>query len=141
LAVDEYQVGTPPYEPRHDLGLYEIFWSLAAIGLFALLARKKRPIGFFAALLPLSYTPIRFFLDYLRAEPAEGGDLRYAGFTPGQYASIGIFLLGVWMMWWVHTRPTPVLPDELKWPPPEGDAAATAKPSGSTKKKRSRAAR
>jgi phosphatidylglycerol:prolipoprotein diacylglycerol transferase len=127
LAVSDYEVGVPPYQPRHDLGLYEIFWSLGAIVLFVLLARKKRPTGFFAALLPLSYTPVRFFLDYLRAEPTEGGDVRYGGFTPGQYASIGLFLLGVGLMWWVYTRTPDPLPDKLKWPPP--DAGTLKSPS------------
>ena len=138
LAVDDYQVGEPPFEPRHDLGLYEVFWSLAIIGLFLFLARKRRRRGFYMALLPISYAPIRFFLDYLRAEPEAGGDVRYAGLTPGQWGSFLILALGLFVVWYIRTHPEPELPEDAQWPPkvPEKPAAAAK----AKKKKKSRRA-
>jgi phosphatidylglycerol---prolipoprotein diacylglyceryl transferase len=122
LAVDNYQVGLPPYVARHDLGLYEIFWCLACIAVVVVLVRKERPVGFYLALMPILYTPVRFFLDFLRAEPAMGGDVRYFGLTPGQYFSILGLVAGVWLMHRVYTRPAPELPDEVRWPPKQPSA-------------------
>ncbi|MCA9581863.1 MAG: prolipoprotein diacylglyceryl transferase [Myxococcales bacterium] len=95
LAVADYQVGFPPYQPRHDLGLYEVFWCIGIIATFLYLARERRTSGFYIALLPISYAPVRFFLDFLRAGPADGGDVRYLGFTPGQYGSLLILIAGL----------------------------------------------
>ncbi|HMI91609.1 MAG TPA: hypothetical protein VK509_09620 [Polyangiales bacterium] len=73
---------------RHDLGFYEVVWSAAMIPLVLYLARKPRPWGFFMALVPMLYAPIRFALDFLREVPERGGDVRYLGLTPGHYAVI-----------------------------------------------------
>ena len=98
LAVDEFRVGTPPYAPRHDLGLYDAI-AIAVIALvFAILARKPRPDGFYVALLPIVYTPCRFYFDFLRAPVEDGGDIRYAGLTPGQYVAALLFIVGVVLM-------------------------------------------
>ena len=60
--------------------------------------RSRRPVGFYCVLLPLAYAPVRFFLDFLRATPLEGGDVRYAGLTPAQWSSIAMVCvaLAVW---------------------------------------------
>jgi phosphatidylglycerol:prolipoprotein diacylglycerol transferase len=92
LAVDDYQRRG---QPRHDLGLYEALWSAFAIALFLVLARKPRRPGFFLALLPLLYAPVRFFLDFLREAPEFGGDIRYGVLTPAQYASIAFTAIGI----------------------------------------------
>ncbi|MBC7173214.1 MAG: prolipoprotein diacylglyceryl transferase [Polyangiaceae bacterium] len=134
LAVDEYRVGPPPFEPRHDLGFYEVLWSFACGALFLYLARQKRPAGFYVALLPLLYAPIRFFLDFLRAGSDLGGDVRYGGLTPGQYSSIAFLVLGAIMLRKVLTQPEPPMPPEVAWPPI--DVATTEKPSDRSTKKR-----
>jgi phosphatidylglycerol:prolipoprotein diacylglycerol transferase len=92
LAVDRYGGSGPP---RHDLGLYEVLWSLGVAPLFFWLARRPRPAGFFVGLLLLLYGPMRFGLDFLRIAEAEGGDARYLGLTPAQYFSLAITILGV----------------------------------------------
>lgn len=92
LAVDNYNLEG---QPRHDLGFYEVLWSAAVIALFLVLGQKRRKRGFYMALLPILYAPIRFFLDFLREVPANGGDVRYAGLTPGQYASLAFTVVGV----------------------------------------------
>jgi phosphatidylglycerol:prolipoprotein diacylglycerol transferase len=99
LAVDQYRFGQPPFQPRHDLGLYEVLYTLVIIALFfGLERRKRRPVGFYCVLLPIVYAPVRFFLDFLRATPLEGGDVRYGGLTPAQWASI--LMVGVGLAVW-----------------------------------------
>lgn len=92
LAVDNYNGGGVP---RHDLGLYEVLWALAVAPLFYHLARSPRAPGFFLTLIPVLYGPMRFALDFLRATPAEGGDIRYLGLTPAQYLSLALSIAGV----------------------------------------------
>ncbi|MFW6067687.1 MAG: prolipoprotein diacylglyceryl transferase [Myxococcota bacterium] len=130
LAVNDYRVGMPPYEPRHDLGLYEVFWSLGCIALFVVLRRRPRPQGLFVALLPVLYAPIRFFLDFLRAPPESGGDVRYFGLTPGQYASVAVFVLGLVLLRHIVRRPQAELPEVLRWPPPDETQGEEATPPG-----------
>ena len=92
LAVDNYYgMGVA----RHDLGLYEVLWSAAAIALVMFLQRKPRPFGFFMGVVPMFYAVIRFGLDFLRESPTNGGDIRYFGFTPGHYWSIIMFITGL----------------------------------------------
>ncbi len=98
LAVADFRTGTPPYLPRHDLGLYDMLVFAGVAMTFTVLARKPRIIGFYVALLPMLYAPFRFVLDFLRAPTAEGGDVRYAGLTPGQYGAIFLFVAGVALM-------------------------------------------
>jgi len=98
LAVADYQVGPPPWGPRHDLGLYDAIVLLCLSCVFLFAARRRRPPGFYFGLLGLLYAPARFLLDFLRAPYVEGGDLRYAGLTPSQYVSIGFFIAGAVLM-------------------------------------------
>lgn len=88
LGVADYEVGYPPWQVRHDLGLYEVFWSLAVIAIFLVLARRERARGLYLGLLPVLYAPVRFGLDFLRATDIEGADTRYFGLTPGHYGSV-----------------------------------------------------
>lgn len=123
LAVDDYNRRGAP---RHDLGLYEALWSAAVIALFLWLGRKRRPRGFYMALLTLLYAPVRFGLDFLRAAPEFGGDTRYWGLTPAQYASVLFTLVGLVVLRRVlRGGATPLMIDGSD-PPPVGAAAANA---------------
>ncbi|MEZ4251884.1 MAG: prolipoprotein diacylglyceryl transferase [Polyangiales bacterium] len=63
---------------RHDLGLYEVFWSILVFSIFwSMRKMKNRPTGLFVALLPLFYTPYRFGLDFLRATDVSNPDTRF----------------------------------------------------------------
>ena len=127
LAVDNYQYGNLPVGPRHDLGLYEVFWSAAMIVLFWALDKKPRPHGFYVGLIAVLYAPFRFFLDFLRE-----ADATYLGLTPGHYSSIVALLLGIYMLWRVFKRPITDLEPAL--------VAAPAAPAGDVPKgKRERA--
>jgi phosphatidylglycerol:prolipoprotein diacylglycerol transferase len=94
LAVADFQTGAPPYEPRHDLGLYDVVVMVAIAVVFLVLSRKPRKPGFYVGLLPVLYAPCRFLLDFLRAPLSEGGDIRYAGLTPAQYGSVLLLVAG-----------------------------------------------
>jgi phosphatidylglycerol:prolipoprotein diacylglycerol transferase len=107
LAVADYQVGAPPFMPRHDLGFYEVLWSLATVALLWYLGQKRRPRGFFLVLVPLLYTPIRFFLDFLRATDIGAADRRYSGLTPAQYASIVFFVVASYVLFRIVKRGDP----------------------------------
>jgi phosphatidylglycerol:prolipoprotein diacylglycerol transferase len=140
LAVDNYnQQGLP----RHDLGFYEVIWSAAAIALNLVLARRKLPRGFFMAFIPIFYAPTRFFLDYLREVPIHGGDVRYFGFTPGQYGSIAMLIAGILVAIRIMRGPeATVYIDGTNTPPQAAPgagqpaaAAANSAPRGKKKRK------
>lgn len=78
---------------RHNLGLYEMLYTvLLTAVLYGL--RNFRPFeGFHLILIIFLYSPVRFFLDTLRV-----ADKRYWGFTPGQYFSVLLLALGVWLL-------------------------------------------
>jgi phosphatidylglycerol:prolipoprotein diacylglycerol transferase len=118
LAVADFRTGTPPYEPRHDLGLYDAIVIVGIAIVFGFLAQKTRKPGFYVALLPLLYAPCRFMLDFLRASAVDGGDVRYGGLTPAQYGSVLLLIVGVLLMQRVLTSP---------WPQEGGPGPPTAK--------------
>ena len=113
LGVEDYQVGFPPYQVRHDLGLYEVVWCLVMIPLFLWLGRRERPRGFFLGLVPVLYAPVRFGLDFLRATDLEISDPRYFGLTPGHYGAIVLFVLGVLVLVRTWRDPWPQVPASI----------------------------
>lgn len=121
LAVYPYEVGTQPFQARHDLGFYEVLFSLAVIPLFLWLGRKHTRPGLYMGLLPTLYGPVRFALDFLRIKPEEFGeeaDPRTFGLTPGHYGSVLLFLVGVAVLYFVYSRPEIKLPPSALTPPP-----------------------
>jgi phosphatidylglycerol:prolipoprotein diacylglycerol transferase len=81
--------------PRWDLGLIEMLYTVVIAAIFALTWRRRLPIGAYVAATAVVYAPVRFFLDFLRIPATEGGDLRWAGLTMAQWASIAFFGLGL----------------------------------------------
>lgn len=136
LAVDNYNLQG---QPRHDLGFYEVLWSAAAIGMNLWLGSTPKPRGFFMAFIPMFYAPVRFGLDYLREVPLHGGDVRYFGFTPGQYGSIAMFVAGVLVAIRVAKGPeAPIYVDPSKARAPVDGAADTSAKSQPPKGKKKR---
>lgn len=84
-------------EPRYDLGLLELFCTIVMAAVFAVMWRKKRPLGSYLVALCLAYPPVRFVLDFFRLGSDEGGDERYLRLTPAQWACFAFFLVGVWL--------------------------------------------
>jgi phosphatidylglycerol:prolipoprotein diacylglycerol transferase len=78
---------------RHNLGLYEMLYTILITAVLYGL-RHYRPFdGFHLVLIIFLYSPVRFFLDTLRV-----ADRRYWGYTPGQYFSVLLLALGVWLL-------------------------------------------
>jgi phosphatidylglycerol:prolipoprotein diacylglycerol transferase len=95
--------------PRYDLGLLELIVTLfIALG-FVLGWKRGQARGYFLVAASLIYAPIRFGLDFLRATDSEGGDPRYAGFTPAQWACLALALYGLWLLRYLRSRP-PITP-------------------------------
>ncbi len=81
---------------RHDLGLYESINAFVLAMLFLWLSRRQRPIGMYLAVFSIWYGATRFGMDFLRVV-----DIRYFGFTPGQYFSIVLFGIGIFFIMWI----------------------------------------
>ena len=135
LAIDNYN---GEGVPRHDLGFYEVLWSAAAVALNLWLGQRKLPRGFFMAFIPLFYAPVRFGLDYLREIPINGGDVRYYGFTPGQYCAVVMFVAGLAVAIRIARGPAATIYiDGTDGPAlPDATAATTTSKSQPPKKKR-----
>jgi phosphatidylglycerol:prolipoprotein diacylglycerol transferase len=93
-----------PDGPRFDLGLLEFLYLLPVCAVFLLADRRRRPDGFWLGLFFALYGPARFAMDALRV-----GDVRYLGWTPGQYLSVLATLAGVGILAFVLGRRRPEL--------------------------------
>ena len=83
-----------PDGPRHDLGLYELLYTVVVlVPAVIVLNRRRRAPGTSIAVLALLYAPARFLADFLRQSDLAGADVRYLGLTVGQYG--GLVLAGV----------------------------------------------
>jgi phosphatidylglycerol:prolipoprotein diacylglycerol transferase len=91
-----------PDGPRFDLGVLEFLYvSLMCIAFLAADLRRWPP-GFYLGLFFAGYGPVRFLLDALRI-----GDVRYLGWTPGQYLSVVATVGGIAILGAVLRRPAP----------------------------------
>jgi hypothetical protein len=78
-----------PDGPRHDLGLYELLFTLLVlVPAVVLLNRRPRQAGATIATIALLYAPARFAADFLRNTDLASADPRYLGLTLAQYACI-----------------------------------------------------
>ncbi len=83
-----------PDGPRHDLGLYEWFYTIFMLAVVFSLPRAKMPAGMVLGIVCVLYAPVRFGLDFLRV-----ADRLYLGFTPGQYMAVALLLVGLGVVW------------------------------------------
>jgi phosphatidylglycerol---prolipoprotein diacylglyceryl transferase len=98
---------------RFDLGLYECLLTIPLAIAFAVLWRRgPRPFGFYTGVMCTAYAPVRFALDFLREREGAGilgGDPRYAGLTPAQWASFGLLATGIFfLLHFVARAPRPL---------------------------------
>ena len=87
---------------RHPSQLYE--FALEGLVLFSILwifSRKKRPIGAISALFLIGYGSFRFLVEFTR-QPDDFLGLLQLGLSMGQWLSLPMILLGVWM--WFKAR-------------------------------------
>jgi phosphatidylglycerol:prolipoprotein diacylglycerol transferase len=124
---------------RHDLGFYEAMWWVLVIAVFwgiywlGKATWQRRP-GFFLAILPISYGPIRFMLDFARTN-----DSVYFGLTPAQYLSIVAFIFGCVILYLWQTKKLIQLPEFVPGSATEEDKSpAGGKPPGGTMKRKGR---
>ena len=85
--------GLPAGTIRHNLGFYEMLYTLFICAVIGWAGRAPRPAGWFTAVVLILYSPVRFAMDFLRA-----GDEQYLGLTAGQYAAVALFGIGVWLL-------------------------------------------
>jgi phosphatidylglycerol:prolipoprotein diacylglycerol transferase len=95
LAVADYQTGLPPYQPRHDMGLYDAIFAVGVAVLVLVLARSPRKPGFYIGVVAIVHPLFRFCTDFLQATQADGGEARYWGLTFSQYFAMLAFAFGV----------------------------------------------
>ena len=82
---------------RHPSQLYE--FALEGIALFCILwwfSRKQQPVGAISALFLIGYGGFRFLVEYTR-QPDEYLGLLQLGLSMGQWLSLPMVLLGIWM--------------------------------------------
>jgi phosphatidylglycerol---prolipoprotein diacylglyceryl transferase len=82
---------------RHPSQLYE--FALEGVVLFCILwwfSRKQRPIGAISALFLIGYGGFRFLVEFTR-QPDENLGLLQLGMSMGQWLSLPMLLIGVWM--------------------------------------------
>jgi len=108
-----------PEGPRHDLGFYELLFTIVMTAVLFAYNRKPRQPGRIIALATLMYAPVRFLLDFLRATDVARPDQRYLALTPAQWACIATFGLGLYL--WRHGEATPPAPPAAPAEPPPGD--------------------
>ena len=89
-----------PDGPRFDLGLLEALWAMGVALTFAILRRKRRPLGIYVTILTLAYAPVRFGLDFLRARDVANPDARYGGLTPAQWGCMLALGAGIGLLIW-----------------------------------------
>ena len=119
-----------PLGPRHNLGFYELLYTMAVLvpaswfvyargdrkrmellgrmpsatdAELAALPRIAQP-GAHCAIAAMLYAPVRFVLDVLRADEAEGGDRRLLWHLPwAQFCCVALLGVGIWL--WLHPPP------------------------------------
>jgi phosphatidylglycerol---prolipoprotein diacylglyceryl transferase len=90
------------HDPRFDLGLLELMFTVILLLCFAATWKRKLPTGSYVIASALAYSPVRFAMDFLRKTESEGGDTRYAGLTPAQWSSMALFAYGLVMIVYVR---------------------------------------
>ena len=85
-----------PDGPRHDLGLYELMYTvLVLVPAVVVLNCRRREPGTSVAVLALLYAPVRFGLDFLRQSDLPGADFRHLGLTVAQYGCLMLAMVGI----------------------------------------------
>lgn len=87
-----------PDGPRHDLGFYEMLFTIGLSALLFAFARKRRPDGHVVGLAALLYGVARFGFDFLRATDVARPDRRYLALTPAQWACLATVALGIHLL-------------------------------------------
>ncbi len=97
----------PGTAARHPSQIYELL--LEGVLLFVILwiySSRPRPRGAVAALFLIGYGCVRFGVEFTR-EPDSYLGLLWFGLSMGQWLSIPMILLGLWVFWRAHRNAIP----------------------------------
>lgn len=83
---------------RYDLGLLESLFVTVLAAALAMTWNRRLPVGTYLTVAALAYSPVRFAMDFLRANDGPGGDLRHGALTFAQYACIAFFAYGCFQL-------------------------------------------
>lgn len=98
-ARTDFWLAVPyPDGTRHDLGLYEALAAMAIAFVVTRVAAGRPPKGTVIGLCALLYAPVRFLLDFLRADDLRRADPRYFQLTPAQWLSVATVVLGALLL-------------------------------------------
>ena len=87
---------------RHPSQLYEfLLEGIVLFGLLWIYSRKQRPNGAISALFLIGYGSFRFLVEFTRQPDSQLGLLQL-GFSMGQWLSLPMIVLGIWM--WVKAN-------------------------------------
>ncbi len=97
--------------PRHPSELYEA--GLEGLVLFVLMwlyTRKPRPVGAASGAFLVGYGVFRFVAEYFRTP--DNGIFGYMtfGVSMGQWLSLPMVIIGIWMWVWSYRRSSPPMP-------------------------------
>ncbi len=110
---------------RHNLGMYEMFWTAFMFLVFWMSRKKTHFKGWYLAMFVVMYMPVRFVWDFLRAV-----DKTYAGLTPGQWIAIVLFSLGLALVVRGNKSKDVLIPDGKPkpeyWPKKEAELAKSS---------------
>ena len=90
--------------PRHPSQLYQ--FALEGVLLFAILwifSARPRPVGAVSALFLIGYGTLRFAVEFFR-EPDDFLGLLVLNLSMGQWLSLPMVVLGIWMLAWAWRR-------------------------------------
>ena len=88
---------------RHPTPLYAMFKDLLIAGVCFFHLKTSQTAGRTAALFLMLYGILRFLIEFVRIETAEGVDLGFLYLTRGQLLTIPVFLVGICILWY-HSR-------------------------------------
>jgi prolipoprotein diacylglyceryltransferase len=77
-----------------------MIWAISGSVLFKVLDQKRRRAGFYVGMIAVLYGPFRFGSDFLRTI-----DIRHFGLTAAQFWAIGIFAVGVAVLYMRRNAP------------------------------------
>lgn len=91
--------------PRHPSPLYEfLFEGVLLFVIIAWYSSKPRPRLAVSGLFLLGYACFRFLLEFFRQPDPQLGFIAWDWLTMGQLLSLPMALLGVFILYWSHTR-------------------------------------
>ncbi len=90
------------HDPRFDLGFLELLFTIVLTACFAATWGRKVPVGTYLVVTALSYSPVRFAMDFLRVPDTQGGDTRYGSLTPAQWGCCALFAFGIAMIFQIR---------------------------------------